>query len=108
MAPVRKEKVKIHTLKPKEKKSIFFVLFGLFFISIIFPNPAFAIESHCEWELQETTSVQVGQIAYGDNEKTFANIQNQLPQVVELDCLLSEPTSLRKKLIDFEFLIKSA
>jgi len=108
LASVRKEKVRIHFIIPIEKKLIFFVIFGIFFISIIFAQPAFAIESHCEWELQETTSVQVGQISYGDNEKTFANIENQLPQALELNCLLSEPTSLQNKLIDFEFLIKSA
>ena len=107
-ALVRKETIREHSIIPIDKKSIFLVIFGIFFISIIFTNPAFAIEPECEWELRENTSVQVGQISYDDNEKTFANIQNQLPQVLELDCLLSEPTSLQNKLIDFDFLIISA
>ena len=107
LASVRKENQRIHTIIPIEKKSIFFVIFGIFFISLIFTQPAFAIEPECEWELRENDSVRAAQISYNENEKTFTNIQNSQSRLVELDCTLSEAISLQDKLIDFEFIIKS-
>jgi len=106
LASDRIEKVRIHT-KIHIEKSIFFVIFGLFFISIISSQPAFAIDPECEWELQENISVRADQISYDDNEKTFTNIQNPQSRLVELDCTLSDAISLKQKLIDFEFIIKS-
>jgi len=108
MVSVRKENQRIHTIIPLGKKSIFFVIFGLFFISIIFTQPAFAIDPECEWELRENDSVRAAQISYNDNGKTFTNIQNSLSRLVELDCSLSDAISLQDKLIDFEFIIKSS
>jgi len=108
MASVRKENQRIHTIIPLGKKSIFFVIFGLFFISIIFTQPAFAIDPECEWELRENDSVRAAQISYNDNEKIFTNIQNSQSRLVELDCSLTDAISLQDKLIDFEFIIKSS
>ena len=80
----------------------------LFFIStLIFSQDALALEPECEWELQDDVSVQVGQISFDDNKKTFANIKNPQSQIVELDCTLTDAISLQDKLIDFEFIIKS-
>jgi len=93
---------------PIEKKLIYFGILGLFIISIIFTQPAFAIEPECEWELRENNSVRVDQISYDDNHKTFTNIQNPQSRLVELDCTLSDAISLQDKLIDFEFQIKSS
>jgi len=107
LASERKEKVRNHSIILIAKKSIYFGILGLFFISIIFTQPAFAIDPECEWELQENISVRADQISYDDNEKTFTNIQNPQSRLVELDCTLSDAISLTQKLIDFEFLIKS-
>ena len=99
----------MQTSKKSDMNFIFSGIFLLFFITpMIFSQNALALEPDCEWELQETISLQVGQISYGDNEKTFTNIQNPQSRLVELDCTLSDEISLQNKLIDFEFLIKSA
>ncbi len=107
MTSVRKKNVIIHPIIPIEKKSIFFVIIGFFCISIIFAQPAFAIEPECEWELRENNSVKAAQISYNDFEKTFTNIQNPQSRQIQLDCILSDAISLKDKLIDFEFIIKS-
>jgi len=89
-------------------KSIFCTIFLFFFVfSLLFIQEAYGQQTLCEWTLPQDGVYSVREISHSGNHKVFSDINGQQLNPLELMCVFDVPVSLEKKLIGFEFEIKS-